>query len=153
MCEYCGCRQIEPLAQLMDEHLALLDLGDEVRRHLVHGHTEDAVAMLRHCASLLLRHVRREEDGVFAALKGEGEFVEEIEALEAEHVDLDERLAALDADTPDLKGQVETFLADLAAHVDREDLGIFPVSVVSLGSRGWAVVERVHEEQPSFLQR
>jgi iron-sulfur cluster repair protein YtfE (RIC family) len=109
--------------------------------------------MLRHCAELLLRHVRREEDGVFAALKGEGEFVEEIEALEAEHVDLDERLAALDADTPDLKGAVEAFLADLALHIDREDLGIFPVSVVSLGSRGWTVVERVHEEQPSFLHR
>jgi hypothetical protein len=152
MCEYCGCRQIVPLAELMDEHLALLDLGDEVRRKLVHGEVDDAVAMLRHCATLLLRHVRREEDGVFAALKGEGEFVEEIEELEAEHVDLDARLAALDAETPDLKSQVESFLADLALHIDREDLGIFPVSVVSLRARGWAVVERIHEEQPSFLQ-
>ena len=152
MCEYCGCRQIAPLAELMDEHLALLDVGDEIRDHLVHGRTEQAVLAARRCTELLVRHVRREEDGVFAALKGVGDFVEEIEQLEAEHVDLDGRFAALDADTPGLEQAVEQLLAELAAHIDREDLGIFPVTQVSLGARGWDLVERVHEEQPSFLE-
>lgn len=39
----------------------------------------------------------------------------------------------------------------LAVHVEREDLGIFPVSVVTLGAIGWSVVEAAHEDSPSFL--
>ena len=42
-------------------------------------------------------------------------------------------------------------LDDLAVHVEREDLGIFPVSVVTLGATGWAIVDRAHTESPSFL--
>ena len=42
-------------------------------------------------------------------------------------------------------------LDDLDAHVEREDLGIFPVSVVSLGARGWAIVDEAHTRSPSFL--
>ncbi len=42
-------------------------------------------------------------------------------------------------------------LDDLDVHVEREDLGIFPVSVVTLGATGWAVVEAAHEDSPSFL--
>lgn len=34
MCEHCGCRGVEPIAELMDEHLALLEIAGGVRRHL-----------------------------------------------------------------------------------------------------------------------
>ena len=36
-------------------------------------------------------------------------------------------------------------------HVERENLGIFPVSVVSLGASGWQVVDEAHTASPSFL--
>ena len=42
-------------------------------------------------------------------------------------------------------------LDDLGDHVEREDLGIFPVSVVTLGAAGWQTVDRAHAESPSFL--
>jgi len=67
MCEHCGCRGVEPIAALMDEH-----------------HASDA-------ASLLDRAV-----------------------------------------------------AALSAHIDREDLGIFPVAVVTLGASGWNTVDTAH---------
>ena len=37
MCEHCGCRGVEPIAELMDEHLALLEVAGDVRRHLTAG--------------------------------------------------------------------------------------------------------------------
>jgi hypothetical protein len=34
---------------------------------------------------------------------------------------------------------------------EREDLGIFPVSVVTLGATGWATVDNARRGSPSFL--
>ena len=42
-------------------------------------------------------------------------------------------------------------LDDLDTHVEREDLGIFPVSVVTLGATGWATVDDARRDSPSFL--
>jgi hemerythrin-like domain-containing protein len=152
MCEYCGCRQIEPLAELMDEHTALLDLASDVEMALSHREHDQAVLSLHRLAGLLDRHVRREEDGVFAALKGTGEFLEEVAELEQEHHDFDAQIAALDPGEAAFTDQVRALFRHLSDHIDKEDLGIFPVSVVTLGSTGWETVDRVHGEQPSFLR-
>jgi len=37
MCEHCGCREIEPIARLMDEHLEMLELSGQIRRSLLAG--------------------------------------------------------------------------------------------------------------------
>ena len=42
MCEYCGCRQIAPLAELMDEHMALLDIASDVQIAIGHRDHERA---------------------------------------------------------------------------------------------------------------
>ncbi len=151
MCEHCGCRGVEPLAELMDEHLALLDLGGDVRRHLVAGDRAAALASLEVVGRLLDRHVGREERGVFTALKDQGDFVEAVEELEAEHLSFDEQLAALDPDDPDFGDRVLALLEELSLHIAKENLGIFPVAVVTLGATGWETVGRAHEAEPSFL--
>lgn len=151
MCEYCGCRQIEPLAELMDEHLALLDEASEVEIALRHRDHDRAVDLLRRLAGLLDRHVRREEDGVFTALRAAGEFVDEVEELEQEHHDFDAQIAALDPADPDFAHRVRHLFAHLSDHIDKENLGIFPASVVTLGAAGWDTIARAHAEQPSFL--
>ena len=97
------------------------------------------------------RHVRREEAGVFTALRDKGEFLDELAELEAEHRQFDDTISALHATAPDFVEAVTQLLDDLGEHVEREDLGIFPVSVVTLGAVGWAVVDRAHAESPSFL--
>jgi iron-sulfur cluster repair protein YtfE (RIC family) len=153
MCEYCGCRQVEPLAELMDEHVALLDLGGAVRHALAAGDRQTAQTLLRRLADHLASHVRREERGIFTALRGSGEYLDEVDQLEGEHGDLDKRLASLDPDDPELAAGLERLLMQLTEHVEREDLGIFPVSVVTLDAAGWETVTRAHDEQPTFLTR
>jgi hypothetical protein len=151
MCEYCGCRGVAPIAELMDEHTSLVDQGQQVREDLVAGRRTSAKARLARLVADLDRHVRREERGVFRALRTAGEFTDEIDELEAEHRDFATSIARLATESVDFDALVTRLLDDLAVHVEREDLGIFPVSVVTLGASGWATVDQAHTESPSFL--
>ncbi|MEQ7125668.1 hemerythrin domain-containing protein [Actinopolymorpha sp. B11F2] len=145
MCEYCGCRQIEPIAELMDEHLGLLELSGDIRRSLIMTDYDAAVETLREFSRMLEIHVRREERGVFTALKDQGEFAEAVRELEQEHASFDQSLAALDPSAADFDAVVNHLLNELSDHIDKENLGIFPVAVVSLGASGWDTVTRAHE--------
>jgi hypothetical protein len=151
MCEYCGCRGVAPIAELMDEHAALVDQAGHVRHDLATGDRTSALARLGTLVADLERHVGREEDGVFRALRDAGDFLEEIELLEGEHRGFAAVVAGLDTNSPQLLETLTRLLDDLADHVEREDLGIFPVSVVTLGAAGWETVDRAHAESPSFL--
>ena len=146
MCEHCGCRGVEPIAQLMDEHLALLDLGGEIRRHLDSGDRRGAWQLLARLAHDLGHHVDRAERGLFQALKDPGDFGEAVAELEGEHADFDEALSDLGLEDGDLEARVEDLLAHLSVHIDKENLGIFPIAVVTLGAAGWNTVGAVHQE-------
>jgi hemerythrin-like domain-containing protein len=151
MCEHCGCRQVPPISELMDEHTALLDEATYVRKALAEGDPLRAMELLRTLVGHLERHVHREEHGVFPALRETGEYVEEVDELEGEHRSFDEMLADLDVRAPDFAHQVTDLLHFLDRHVERENLGVFPVSVVTLGADGWDQVERAHAATPTFL--
>lgn len=149
MCEYCGCRQVEPIAELMDEHLQLLDLAGALRRALVAEDTARASTVREQLVDLLARHTSREEAGLFTALRAQGDYVEQVDALEGEHVTLDAAAAALDLPDPGAVDALDRLAADLGEHIDKEDLGIFPVSVVTLGAAGWEIVDRARKAQPA----
>lgn len=151
MCEYCGCKGVPAIGELMEEHVALLEEAHHVRRALGAGDRAGAAALLAEMADHLGRHVRREEAGMFAALRADGEFADEIAQLEGEHESIDAAVAGLDVDAPGFEERVGQLFDDLSEHIEREDLGIFPVSVVTLGASGWDVVDRAHEDSPSFL--
>ena len=144
MCEHCGCRGVEPIAELMDEHLELLDLGGDARRCLAAGDRRGALEALGRLARLLDSHVRREEAGLFTALKREGDYVDAVLELEAEHLSFDHDLTGLRGDDPELERLVSGLLEELSEHIDKENLGIFPVAVVTLGATGWDIVSRAH---------
>nr|WP_162260330.1 hemerythrin domain-containing protein [Nocardioides sp. Root190] len=135
----------------MTEHSALGHESHHVRQALGAGDHREALALLRGMVDHLTRHVAREEDGIFRALSASGEFLEEIDALEGEHRDLESTIAVLDVAAPDFAATLTRLLDDLDQHIEREDLGIFPVSVVTLGATGWAIVDDAHAESPSFL--
>ena len=145
MCEHCGCRGVEPIAQLMDEHMELLNCAGDIRRSLADDDLVAAASGLAELGSLLDPHVRREEFGVFAAMKSQGDFLDAVSALEREHTSFDLELAALDMHAPDFTARVHRLLQELSEHIDRENLGIFPVAVVTLGATGWETVGRAHE--------
>lgn len=152
MCEYCGCRGVEPIAELMDEHLDLLDHAGEVRRLLDGADLDGAWARMGVLADLLTRHVRREEAGIFAAIKEQGDFADAVVDLEAEHRSFDEALSDLDRSSPTLRADLEALFTELTEHIDKENLGIFPVAVVTLGAAGWDTIARAHEQlAASFL--
>jgi hemerythrin-like domain-containing protein len=140
-----------PIAELMDEHTALVDEASFVRHDLGAGDQVSAMTRLTGLVARLDRHVRREEAGIFSAMRDAGEFVDEIDELEGEHRDFAATIAALDIDAADFATRVTALLDDLDAHVEREDLGIFPVSVVTLGATGWATVDQARIASPSFL--
>lgn len=151
MCEHCGCRQVPPIGELMEEHGALREQAHRVRRLLSEGDRGSALVELAELVGRLGRHVGREEAGIFTALREQGEFADEVTQLEGEHLDLDAEIAALDTAAPDFEARVGRLFAALDEHIEREDLGIFPVSVVTLGASGWERVERAHREHPTFL--
>ncbi len=153
MCEHCGCRGVEPIAELMDEHYELLDEAHALRHALAAGDRSGASEIVDRLAKHLDVHVRREEHGIFAALRDDGEFVEEVEALEGEHAAFDAAVDALDPLAADFERGVTDLLRELEEHVERENLGIFPVSVVTLGAAGWNKVEQARELFPTFLDR
>jgi hemerythrin-like domain-containing protein len=149
VCEYCGCRQVEPLADLMDEHLHLLELVGDLRRLLVHGDRVAAAGLRTRIVDLLAAHTGREEAGVFAALRAQGDYIDAVDELEGEHVTLDGAFASLDLDDPGAVDALDRVVADLSDHIDKENLGVFPVAVVTLGASGWGMVERAHERSSS----
>jgi len=128
----------------MDEHYELLDLAGDVRRDLAAGDREAAATVLAELGLHLDRHVRREERGVFAALKSQGDFVDAVTELEQEHTSFDAQLASLDVAADDFDVRVERLLDDLSEHIDKENLGIFPVAVVTLNAAGWEIVTAAH---------
>ncbi len=73
-----------------------------------------------------------------------------MEALEQEHADLDLAVHALDPGDPAFESHVDRMLEDLREHIERENVGIFPVSIVSLGAEGWDIVHRARHRFPSF---
>ena len=153
MCEYCGCRGNEAIAELMDEHYALLDEAHHVRRSMAAGDREGALEHLRELVRHLDTHVRREEQGIFTALRDADEYVEEVELLEKEHAAFDAAIAELDPAGPDFEQAVSALFVELDEHVERENLGVFPASVVTLGAGGWEKVEQARNDHPTFLDR
>ena len=151
MCEHCGCRGVEPLAELMDEHYALMDEGVLDTEALDAHDLDRAAELFRVFATHLDDHVHKEEDGVFAALRTQGEFVDEVDQLEREHQDLGSALAKAVVSRPEFRTQLADLLRDLEAHMERENVGIFPVSVVTLHATGWELVEQARTERPTFL--
>ena len=148
MCEHCGCRGIAPIAQLMDEHFELLEVGARLRRAAADTDDEAVRGLIAELRDGLVPHARREERGIFAGLRASGEFVDAVDALEAEHASFEELIDGLDPAAPGFRSELHGLLDHLALHIDQENLGIFPVAVVTLGADGWQMVEDAHHEHP-----
>lgn len=151
MCDYCGCAGVPAVGELIAEHAALLEESHRVKAALRAGDRAGGRALLIRLVAHLDRHVRREETGLFTALREQGEYVDEVASLEADHLDLDATIASLDASAPEFDERVTGMLDELTRHIEREELGVFPVSVVTLGAPGWDLVERAHRRTPTFL--
>lgn len=138
---------MEPIAELMDEHFELLEIAGKISRDLASGKRAAAEHGLLELERRLDKHVHREERGIFAALKAQGDFIDAIVHLEAEHATFDSELEDLAPRAAGFDERVGRLLQDLCDHIDKENLGVFPVAVTTLGASGWDIVSRAHAPQ------
>lgn len=141
MCEYCGCQSLPAIAELTREHDAVVTLISHVRDAHRDGDVPRMAELARRIASVLGPHTRVEEDGLFPELAAE--FPEKIDALVGEHRRIEAVLAeaaAVPAD-PGWPGRLMDALAVLREHVLKEQDGVFPAALASLGPEQWEAVE------------
>lgn len=151
MCEYCGCDQIEAIAELTAEHDRLRELG----RLLAAAAHADDVAGARAAAgqmrAVLRPHTEVEEVALFPAMAVE--YPDQIAALTGEHRELERVLAALAGDPlpADWAVQANAAVEDLFEHILKEQDGVFPASVTTLGAHDWDAVDDVRRRVGSAL--
>jgi iron-sulfur cluster repair protein YtfE (RIC family) len=139
VCDHCGCRQ-GSIAELMDQHDRISELGSKVRIELdlgdVRAAREQMLALLR----ILRPHMAWEERGLFVRVTAQGDFADHVADLEAEHEGL---FAALDAARDDPRGwgpPILEVLDELDSHMYRENFGLFPGAISVLDSDDWDAI-------------
>lgn len=137
MCSYCGCHSIGIIGRFTAEHDELINVTGLLRRAVREGRT-DVGELVDDVAHLLRPHTDAEEIGLFTVLRRDEDFDEHIAHLCSDHVELDDLLARIRAGETDL---VDRFDADLRAHIQREENGLFPASLTTLGGQEWAEVD------------
>ncbi|WP_280659007.1 hemerythrin domain-containing protein [Geodermatophilus sp. DF01_2] len=147
MCDHCGCRDLTPIARLMDEHDRLRELTGHIRSHLAVGDDPAARAHFEELLVVLGPHVAEEEGSLFPMLRRSGELADHVTVLEEEHAglyddvdDLDDAAAAADG-AQRWRDGVQRVLEDLDRHMFKEDFGLFPAALATLDGADWDAME------------
>jgi hypothetical protein len=142
MCNYCGCREIEPIARLTFEHEQILGLSHEIRVALARDDRASAGRSLLGLQRVLDVHDAVEELAIYPAMARQDEFADKVGVLFDEHDDLDQViLVALRPDpgcaADEAWAAVLSALEMLAEHIDHEEHGLFPAAAVTLDPADW----------------
>lgn len=155
MCNYCGCRALEPVAELTAEHERILNLRGEIRRAVARGDHAGAVAHVKALREVLDVHDAVEELSVYPALARHPEYSDKVGTLFDEHDDLDEALrtavvtaATTGPDSADWPGVIAA-LEVLIEHIDHEEHGLFPAAAIALEPADWEHAASVRAEYES----
>lgn len=132
MCDHCGCREYQPIAELSMEHEQILEVAwalSEQHRTTGNGHG----ALRDRLAAMLSVHVDAEETALYPLLVDCGDLPADQRAtLEDEHAQLGVALrdGAFD--------RVTYF--ELAAHIEEEELELFPLAMFGFDDDDWEVL-------------
>jgi hemerythrin-like domain-containing protein len=146
VCEYCGCQEVDVIAQLTAEHDRLRSLGRDLAEAADRGDLAGARPIAHEMRHVLAPHTRVEEAGLFPELAAE--FGDQLADLEREHVVIDGALEDLDRDAPvvDWPQRTHAALALLFDHILKEQDGVFPAALANLSPDGWDRVGKVRED-------
>jgi hemerythrin-like domain-containing protein len=149
MCEYCGCKAVGTIERLTLEHDKALELIDEAREAYRHGERIRLCMIVGQIDTLLTPHAIVEERGLFPAMAAD--FPVEIAALEKEHHHVEAVLAELrragsdlpsgPLSGPDWPERLMDALTVLRRHIIREQEGVFPAALSTLGTEEWLRLE------------
>jgi hemerythrin-like domain-containing protein len=136
VCDHCGCRAFPPIAELTAEHEEILARGWALAEAERAGRTPPA-AEVEALARLLDVHVRKEETGLYPELLVRGGLsAEQLADLEQEHRDLHDTFTAARFDR-------RAFYA-LAAHIEVEEMELFPAAMLGFDDEEWDAVNGAH---------
>lgn len=122
----------------IDEHERATHLGSEAVRALDRDERSTAAAVIADMTVLLRSHWEGEENGVFRVMAEADElYADYIGPLIREHRELEAFLNSVDLDLPEHRERVRTEMVELAEHISREEDGLFPATLVTLGGREW----------------
>lgn len=144
MCEYCGCQEVTAIAELTLEHDAVVGMFAEARAAVAARDVAAAATVARRIAEVLGPHSRVEEDGLFPILARE--FPDEVADLCDEHRRIAAVLAEAATDVPTDPSWPDRLLPALTllrTHILKEQDGVFPAALVSLGPDDWDRVDQV----------
>lgn len=129
MCDHCGCRAAEPIAELSREHDDILRLAWRLAE-------QPSPAGRQALLELLDRHVAKEEQALYPLLHDQGDLdLQRCAGLEAEHAELRGTIAFGRFDRP-------SFFA-LGAHIEEEETELFPAAMFSFDDDHWAELAAV----------
>ncbi|MFC8419811.1 hemerythrin domain-containing protein [Streptomyces sp. NPDC057236] len=154
MCEYCGCQALETIDELTREHERVVTLISRVRDARRDGAIARMAELAREITSVLGPHTQVEEHGLFPAMAAE--FPEQIAGLEAEHRRIESVLAEADGPfltDPGWPDRLIDTLDLLREHILKEQDGVFPAALATLGTEDWEAVEKARAEAGSALSR
>ncbi|MFC9327318.1 hemerythrin domain-containing protein [Kitasatospora sp. NPDC057015] len=137
MCHYCGCREIPLIKDFVAEHESVTNLAGGIVHALDHGRAHTVRGQLDTLARELASHWRGEETGLFAVMRGNPEFTDYVDRLEAEHRELAALLAAVDLTRSADRTELAAALGALHQHIAKEEDGLFPASLIALTAEDW----------------
>lgn len=155
MCEYCGCQSLASIDELTREHDEVVRLISHLRPARQDGDVARMARIAREITTVLDPHTQVEEHGLFPAMAVD--FPEQIAALAAEHRRIEAVLAeAADGATPSdptWPDRLIEAIALLRDHILKEQDGLFPAALASLGTEEWEAVEAVRAKAGGTLSR
>ena len=139
MCDHCGCRQYPPIAELSVEHEQILEVAWALSEHQRTAGVTDGPLRDR-LVTMLGIHVEAEEVALYPLLSDCGDLdPSDRRRLEEEHAQIG---ATLYDGTFDRRAFYE-----LAAHIEEEELELFPLAMFGFDDDDWAVLAAT----PRFL--
>lgn len=154
MCEYCGCQEVTAIGDLTREHDLVVALIGRGRAAAAATDVPALAELAVEIAAVLAPHTAVEERGLFPALAGE--FPEKVAALHDEHRRIEAVLAeAADGAPADpaWPDRLAEALRLLREHILKEQDGVFPAALSTLGPDEWDAVDRVRAQVGSRLGR
>lgn len=138
MCDYCGCRDQAPIGELMDEHDRIMDLawritqGADPKGPMIASARDELV-------TLLAMHAAKEEAALYPLLIASGDLEADARSdFEREHRELLVLVEAFTFDRDDSN--------TLAAHIEAEELELFPATMAAFDDAAWHEMDRVRHD-------
>jgi hypothetical protein len=139
MCDHCGCRSFAEIAELTAEHERILVLAWRSAEQRDEGARAELL-------QLLAGHVAKEEQGFYPQLVATGDLGHDVvDALEAEHSTIDAQAAG---DGWDRRAYYE-----LAAHIEQEEMELFPAAMFGFDDTDWADLGAVFAQITAGMPR